>query len=518
MSWRWERVSERQGNPSGKVFLVGAGPGDPELLTLRAARLLQEADVIVYDRLVSEEVLCLIPEGKPTISVGKEPGGRGASQEEINEILRREAEGGRRVVRLKGGDPFLFGRGGEEALFLAEKGVDFEVVPGVSSALAVPGGAGIPVTHRGIGRSLAVVTGHTCEGGPQGVDWESISRACDTLVVLMGWGHLGEITSRIMAGGRPPKEPAAAISWGATGRQRAVFSDLADLERRVREEGLLPPLLVVVGKVVELGRKLAWREKLPLHGKRVLTLRDPRQSLGLCSRLRELGASAVNIPAIKVRENPDHRWAETLDHLSRYHWLVFTSPNGVNFFLEELLKRGRDVRCLRGSKVAAIGPGTERELLSRGIRADLVPRDHSTPGLVEAFSQLDIRDAVFLLCRSNLAPPRLADMLRSRGARVDEVHTYLVEIAQQADPYLIKGLRRGQVDTILLSSPSTVDGLLNMTAGRLALFRDVVIGCIGPSTERRARERGLNVSFTAKEHSEEGLLRALLEFVEVKKP
>ncbi len=510
-------MSERPSSPSGKVYLVGAGPGDPDLLTLRAARLLEEADVIVYDRLVTREILSLIPEGKKTISVGKTPGGKGTNQEEINEILRREAVGGRRVVRLKGGDPFLFGRGGEEALFLAESGVDFEVVPGVSSAIAAPAGAGIPVTHRATSRSLAVVTGHTCEGGPERLDWESISRACDTLVVLMGWGHLGEIASRIMASGRSPQEPTAAISWGATGRQRVIFSELGDIQRRVREEGLRPPLLVVVGKVVELGKRLSWREKLPLHGKRVLTLRNPRQSLSLCRRLRELGASAVNVPAIRMCKNPDPGWAETLNNLMRYQWLVFTSPNGVSYFFEELLSSGRDSRCLSGLKIAAIGPGTEKELLSHGIRADLVPPDHSTNGLARAFFPMDVRGKAFLLCRSNLALPHLADLLRLRGARVEEIRPYLVEVVQEVNPSLIDEMRRKEVDVILLTSPSTVDGLLNMTAGKPDLFERVVIGCIGPSTERRARERGLSVSFTAGKHSEEGLVQSLLEFVEVKR-
>ena len=504
-------MSEREDRPVGKVFLVGAGPGDPRLLTLWADHLLKKADVIIYDRLVSEEILSLVPEGRKMVCVGKTPGGRGPSQEEINELLRREATEGRIVLRLKGGDPFLFGRGGEEAEYLARHGVDYEVVPGISSALAAPACAGIPVTHRGIGRSVAIVTGQTCDGDLEGVDWEGISRSCDTLVVLMGGTRMGEIVEKLVAGGRSPLEPAAAISWGSTGRQATVRTELGSLESKANEAGLTSPLLLVVGKVVELGQRLAWREKLPLHGKRVLTLRDPRQARSLCLKLADLGASVRNVPAVRMVEHWDPAQDRVVERIRDFDWAIFTSPNAVTFFLDRLMERGKDARDLGSCRIAAIGPGTGKALAARGLRADLIPENHTTQGLMEALTNVCLGGGHVLLCRSNLASPHLADFLRQRGAEVEEVHPYRTEIAHHPDASLIRSLKRSEVDVILFTSPSTVDGLLALLNRRKELLTGVVLGCIGPVTDKRAREWGLAVSFTAKDHSEDGLVEALLE-------
>lgn len=510
------KLAEVNGARAGKVFLVGAGPGDPRLLTLRAARLLEEAEVIVYDRLVPEEILCLVPEGKELICVGKTPGKEAPSQDAINEILLREAKRGRLVLRLKGGDPFLFGRGGEEALFLARRGIDYEVVPGVSSALAAPAGAGIPVTHRGVARSLAVVTGNTCEGGIESVDLEGISASCDTLVVLMGSANLGEIASRVMASGRSPGEPAAAISWGSTGRQRSVIADLGSLESKVREAGLSSPLLLVIGRVVEMGNLLRRREQLPLHGKRILTLRDHRQARPLCLRLTDLGASARNVPAVRISANHDPALDRLIKHVRDFRWTVFTSPNAVKFFMERMLELGHDARDMSGSRMVAMGPGTEKALLSWGLRADLVPREHSTHGLMASLADIPLAGEPVLLCRSNLAPPGLAEFLRRKGATVKEAHPYRTEVANRPDRSLILSMERSEVDIILLTSPSTAEGLLALLDGKTHLLSGITVGCIGPVTGERARELGIDVAFVADDHSEDGLVKALLDHLGVK--
>lgn len=511
---RAPREERRESRRAGSVFLVGAGPGDPHLMTLKGAALLREADVVVHDRLVPEEVLRLSGGRAKTVCVGKEPGGHTLTQEEINELLLREASAGRKVVRLKGGDPFLFGRGGEEMEYLTSRGVSVEVVPGVTSALAAPAYAGIPVTHRGVSRSLAVVTGRTCDGEADGVDWEGIARSCDTVVVLMGRGSLGEVVTRLLAGGLSPGTPAAAVQWGATASQRTVLSPLDRLEHAVIEAGLGAPMVLVVGEVVALREKLSWWERRPLFGKTVLLLRAAGQESGMACRLASLGARVVHVPAIHIRHNRHPSVEEALEGLRGFHWVVFTSPNAVTHFLQALRRRGKDARAFGDAKVLALGPATREALRDSGLWADLVPNRHSVEGIMEAFRGEDLRGVRFLLVRSDMAPSDLREFLQGKGASVREAHPYGVEVAEGPDPALIRRFRQGEIDVVLLTSPSTARGLHRLVGEDLETIARSAVGCIGPVTAEEAKRLGMQVAFTAEEHSGEGLVESLLRFLE----
>lgn len=507
---------EREGDKgAGKVYLVGAGPGDPLLITLKGAMLLGEADVVVHDRLVPEEVLHLCGRRSRLVCAGKEPGGHTLTQEEINELLLREALVGRKVVRLKGGDPFLFGRGGEEMEYLAGKGVAVEVVPGVTSALAVPAYAGIPVTHRGLVRSVAVVTGRTCDGGPEGVDWKGIVRSCDTVVVLMGRGSLGEIVAGLLAGGLAPGTPAAAVKWGTTAAQRTVVSPLHRLEHAVLEAGLGSPMVLVVGEVVTLRERLSWWERKPLFGKVVLLLRAAGQESGMRRALAALGARVVHVPAIRVSRNDHPSVEEALDELRDFHWVIFTSPNAVTYLLDALGRREKDARAFGEGKIVALGPGTRKALRERGLRADLVPLRHSVEGIKEAFMDVDLPGVRFLLVRSEMASSDLREFLESKGASVLEIHPYRVEIVEEPDRSLVHSFRRGEIDVVLLTSPSTARGLHRLVSGDMEIIAKSLVGCIGPVTAEEAKGLGMKVAFTAEEHCEEGLMKSLLRFLEV---
>ncbi|MBX6378705.1 MAG: uroporphyrinogen-III C-methyltransferase, partial [Clostridia bacterium] len=369
---------------SGRVYLVGAGPGDPGLLTLKGAACLERADVVVHDRLVDPRVLALARPDAELIDAGKEPGEPKLTQEAINALLVERARRGQVVVRLKGGDPFIFGRGGEEALALAEAGVPFEVVPGVSSVSAVPAYAGIPLTFRGLSSAFLVLTGHRCTvaSGDDDPDWESLARAADTLVVLMGMSRLGECLAGLRRGGRDPSTPAAVIAKGTLGEQRVVVADLARLADEVAAAGLRNPAIAVVGPVVSLRERLAWFERRPLFGRRILVTRSREQAGQLSRLLAEQGAQPVEVPLI--RAVPPASWEEfdaALTNLAHYRWVAFTSANAVRAFGERLWAAGRDARALAGVSIACVGGETDRALRGWGLRADLVPETFNAAAL-----------------------------------------------------------------------------------------------------------------------------------------
>ena len=480
------------------VYLVGAGPGDPALLTVRGAELLRRAEVVVYDRLSARELLDLAPAGALRLDVGKQPGGGPSTpQEEINALLVEHGLAGRTVVRLKGGDPYVFARGAEEAAALATAGVDYEVVPGITSAVAVPAAAGIPVTLRYSSTSLTVVTGHEDPTKDHtDVDWEALARLRGTLVILMGVAHLPEITRRLLAGGLPPDTPAAAVRWGTRPDQETVRATLGTLH----EHRLRAPATIVVGEVAR--QRLDWFERRPLFGRRVVVTRTRTQAGVLSARLRELGAAVEEVPVIRVEDPVDGgaALARAVAAVGSYDWVVLTSPNGAARFCAGL----RDGRDLAGVRLAAIGPGTAQVLAEHHLVADLVPERYVAEGLLEAFADPPGTGGRVLLARAAVARDVLPEGLRSRGWGVDVVPAYRT-VPVELDEADVR--RIAASDVVTFTSSSTVEHLV-AAVGPDAV--PPVVACIGPVTAATARELGLAVTVEAPVHTVDGLVDALV--------
>jgi uroporphyrinogen III methyltransferase/synthase len=478
------------------VYLVGAGPGDPGLLTQRGAELLGRADVVVYDRLSEDSLLELCRPGAELVYMGKDPGGP-LQQEQINALLAERGRAGLEVVRLKGGDPFVFGRGGEEAEALIAAGVPFEVVPGVTSAIAVPAYAGIPVTQRGVSSSFTVVTGHSRQAIEREVDWEAIARTADTLVVLMGVAHRAEIAKRLMDGGLPASTPVACVSTGTRPDQvtlRTTLDRLGDAEMH-------PPTVIVVGQVA--GLDFGWFERRPLFGLTIVVTRAREQASSLATRLEALGAQVVQLPTIEIADPSDGgaALARAAAEVRTYDWVVFTSANAVERFVGRL----RDGRAFGQAQLAAIGPGTADALRRRNLEPDLVPARAVGEALVAAFPAPPAGGGRVLLPRAAAARDVVPDGLTAAGWTVDVVEAYRTVPAVPS----AQAIARATVaDAITFTSASTVARFLE-AAGREALPRLVV--CIGPITAQAARDAGVDVDVVAEEHSIDGLVAALLE-------
>ncbi len=495
----------------GSVALVGAGPGDPGLITVRGVELLRQADVVVYDYLAGTDLLACAPPGAERIYVGKKAGQHTMRQEEINDLLVRLARSGKRVVRLKGGDPFVFGRGGEEAEALAAAGIPFEVVPGVTSAVAVPAYAGIPVTHRGAATSLAIVTGHEDpEKAESALDWEALARV-DTVVILMGVGNLPQIVGELTRHGRAADTPVALIQWGTLGIQKTVAGTLSDIVRRVQEAGLESPAVTVVGNVVSLRERLAWFDRRPLHGLRVLVTRTREQAGHLSAALRAHGAEPVECPLIEIA--PPLDWGPldaALKRLGEYHWVVFTSANGVKMFFQRLALAGQDARAFAGVRLAAIGPATADTLAAWGLKADLVPETYVAEAVADAMGE--VGGLRVLLPRADIARPALADRLAQLGAQVDEVVAYRTVRPEALAARLRKAAQ--DADVIAFTSSSTVQNFVEVL-GRdeaAAVAERATVACIGPITAQTAREWGMTPLVVARDYTIDGLLRALVEW------
>jgi uroporphyrinogen III methyltransferase/synthase len=506
--------------PPGRVWLIGAGPGDPGLMTVAGVAALAEAEVVVYDRLVNARLLELAPSSAERIFVGKEAGAHALRQEEINALLVEKARQGKRVARLKGGDPYVFGRGGEEAEALAAAGVPFEVVPGVSSAVAVPAYAGIPVTHRGLASSFAVITGHEDPAKPEtAIDWPKLATAVDTLVFLMGAATLPQIVEKLVEHGRAAATPVAVIRWGTTPAQQVVTGTLADIARRVKEARLQPPAVTVVGEVVRLRETLRWFDSpgaKPLFGKRVLVTRTREQASALSDLLRREGAEPIELPALELvpRDDP-RRLGRALRALARgrYQWVVFTSANGVDTFFRHLKEAGHDARAFAGARVCAIGPGTAAALAARGLQADLVPEEFVAESVVEALARQKVAKSRILVPRAEGARRELVRGLRALGARVDELPLYVAAPPVAPEREALRRLRAGEVDVVTFASSSAVKNLLKLLEGDTTPLKGPLIACIGPVTARTARQAGLEVGVEAKEHTIPGLVRALQDHI-----
>ena len=490
----------------GIVHLVGAGPGDPGLITVRGARLLRRADVIVFDRLVNPSLLAEARPGAELVDVGKHPSRGGEHlQKEINELLIERARGGKRVVRLKGGDPFLFGRGGEEAAALAEAGIAFDVAPGVTSALAGPAYAGIPATDRNLASAVRILTGQGAGGNEsaRGPDHE-------TAIVLMGVRTLGNVVESLRSDGWADDTPTALIEQATTSRQRTTVATLGTIVDRAAEVGVRAPAVLVCGHVVSLRDHIAWLEKRPLFGKRVMVLRGETRAAELITLLDDAGAEVVHVPAVAF-EGPED-WAHVdavLNDLSRYRFIAFTSVNGVDYFMERLLQTGRDARALAAARLAAIGPATAAALNHHGLRADIVPDRFNTGTLAEAVAVESGKGDGVLLPRGNLADDALPQALSERGLAPTPVIVYRTLPGSALAERARAAIERG-IDAIILTSPSTARNLVEALGENASPLASIPFISAGPTTSRGAEEIGLTVAVEATEHTASGIVNAAL--------
>jgi len=495
------------GSRAGVVYLVGAGPGDPGLMTARSLELIASADVILYDRLIPASALDGARRDAELVYVGKRPGEAAVEQEEIERLLIERARGGRSVVRLKGGDPFVFGRGGEEAEALVDAGVAFEVVPGVTAGVAAPAYAGIPVTHRDAASAVAFVTGHEDPAKqPSALDWDALARFPGTLVLYMGIKHLPEIAACLTSAGRDPAEPAAAIERGTRFDQRTVTATLAGLPAAVAEAGLRAPAVLLFGSVAAQRERIAWLERRPLHGRRVVVTRARAQASGLALRLRGLGAEVVELPSIRIE--PRLESAEVRDAVAALHTyalVCFASPNAVRLLFEAMAAQGRDARALAAARIAAVGPGTTATLGEHGLIADLVPEHFVAESLVEALAGIDVEGRPVLIARAAEGRDVLPAALRRRGARLDVVSLYET-VHETPDPAALEAA--ASADYVTFTSSSTVRNLLAAIGDRFP--RNARVVSIGPATSETARELGLQVQVEAERHDLDGLIEALI--------
>lgn len=498
----------------GTVALVGGGPGDPGLMTLRAARLLSTATFVAHDRLSPPEALRLCPPACEVVDVGKLPDRHALPQEEINRLLVERALAGAAVVRFKGGDPLVLGRGSEEAQACRAAGVPFEIVPGVTSAIAAPAYAGIPVTHRGVAPAFAVVTGHEDPAkGETQVDYAALAAFPGTLLLLMGVGRIGEIAAALVAAGRAAETPVTLVRWGTTPRQETLDATLATVGQRVAESDFGSPAVTVVGEVAGLREELRWFDTRPLHGVSVLVPRTRHQASELSERLRALGAEPVEAPTIAIEpgREPERLRAELAAVADgAYDWVVLTSSNGVDAVWASLEELGLDARLFAHARVAAVGPGTAAALAVRGLRADLVPERATTRGLAEALLATGGPGRA-LLPRADLATPALTERLLAAGWEAVEVEAYRTVPAAGLPEEVARRLRDGDLDAIAFASSSTARNLLDLLGG--PPHPDIKVVSIGPVTSETCRELGLRVDAEASPHDLDGVVAALRSLI-----
>jgi uroporphyrinogen III methyltransferase/synthase len=499
---------------TGTVYLVGAGPGDPGLLTLRAAELLGRADVVVYDALVNKDFLRLAPKSAEIIYGGKRSKDHAIPQDELNALLVAKAREGKTVVRLKGGDPYIFGRGGEEAAELAAAKIPFEVVPGISSIVAAPNYAGIPITHRDHCSSFTVITGHEDPGKDEPIlDWAQVAKIPGTKVILMGVSRIREIASQLVANGLPATTPIAMVRWGTTGRQQSIEGTLATIADVVEKSKFTAPAVTIIGDVVTLRKKLNWFEQRPLFGKRIVVTRTREQASQLLHQLTELGADVLEIPTIKIVPTDRHSdLADALLELNSYDWLVFTSPNGVTMFFDAFFKAFEDLRDIGGVRIAAVGPATAAKLKELHLKVDLMPEEYVTAKIAKAFTKFEsIENLKVLLLRAEVANPDLPKELETLGAIVDDIACYrtvpeTADINEAAARLLESG-----ADWITFTSSSTVDNFharFDLPA-LLKKFPGIKLASIGPETTKSLAALGLRPAVEAKPHTIDGLVKVI---------
>ena len=501
---------------AGIVYLVGAGPGDSRLITLKAVDCLKKAQVVVYDHLADDRILRWAPAAAERIYVGKVSANHTMKQEDISRLLVEKAKENQCVVRLKGGDPFVFGRGGEEALLLAEHQIPFEIVPGVTSAISVPAYAGIPVTQRRMAVSFAVVTGHEDPTkGESAIRWDKLATAVDTLVFLMGVENLPHITGQLIANGRPADTPAAVIRWGTKPEQKTLVTTLGEAAEAVKAAGLKPPAIFVVGDVVNLREEIGWFDApsmRPLFGTTVLVTRARAQASRLTTKLDALGARCIELPAIKIAPPPDDYEAvdAAIRRIGDYDWLIFTSTNGVDAFFARLFAAGKDARALSNARLAAIGKSTAKRLTVYGLHADLMPGEFRAEGILAALKGELVPGARVLIPRALEAREILPDSLRAYGASVDVAPVYET-VTEEDDPAAVRAmLAAGEIDFVTFASSSTLKNLVKLL-GDAALLQKAKIIAIGPITAETCESLGLKPTAVAKEYTIDGMVSAILE-------
>jgi uroporphyrinogen III methyltransferase/synthase len=498
------------------VYLVGAGPGDPKLITLRGKELLAEADVVIYDYLANPKLLEFAKEGAEKIYVGKKGGSRSPlHQEHIQQLMIEAAKAGKCVVRLKGGDPFIFGRGGEEAEALVAAGIPFEVVPGVTSAISVPTYAGIPLTHREMASTVAFVTGHE-DPAKEGslVDWAKLAGGPDTLVFLMGMGNLAGIVSELVRHGKDPKTPIALIRWGTHPFQKTLVGRLDNIVEKVGTEGMKPPVVMVIGEVVSLRNRLNWFESKPLFGKRIVVTRAKEQAPEFMDLLSSYGAEAISFPTLQLAPPPS--WAEmdaAIERIERYDWIIFTSVNGVQSFRKRLATLRKDLRLLKGISLCAIGPQTAAEVEAWGLQVDLVPSEFKAEGVLQALEGRGIAGKRFLIPRAKEAREILPEEIQKKGGKVDVVPVYQ-SVRPDHDRASLETLLRGKkVDVITFASSSTLRNFMEILGPqRRSWLAGSAIACIGPITAETAREFGLKVDVIPGEYTLPALAESIVDY------
>ncbi len=498
----------------GKVYLVGAGPGDPGLITVRGAQLLAQADVVVYDSLANPKLLEYLPDGAEPIYAGKNYQKHTLTQEEINKLLVLHGRKGKRVVRLKGGDPFIFGRGGEEAAALSKAKIDFEIVPGITSAIAGPAYAGIPVTHRDTNSLFSIITGHEDPLKENShLDWKKIANPHATLVFLMGVGQMPHIARKLILHGMEPETPVAVISWATWPQQRTLVGTLENIGLLLQEKKVVPPAVIVVGNVVREREKIAWFERRPLFGRRIVVTRARAQASEVVSILAEKGAEVLEFPTIKIKPLKSYSLLDQeLKTLSSCDWLIFTSVNGVHFFLKRLKEKGHDIRSLAGVKLCAIGPATQEALEEKGLKVDLIPKEFVAESVVKKFKEsIDLKGKKILIPRAQEARELLAQELHKLGAKVKEVPVYETVVDQAGKEMILEKMQKCPPHAVTFTSSSTVKNFIELVGKKTlkSIFKETKFVSIGPVTTKTAKSLGIKVAAQAKEHTIPGLIEAI---------
>ncbi|MDI6604279.1 MAG: uroporphyrinogen-III C-methyltransferase [Thermoanaerobacteraceae bacterium] len=491
---------------TGKVYLIGAGPGNIELLTLRAVDLIKEVDVLVYDRLINEEILNLSKDDVELIDVGKLPDMHKVPQWKINEIIAEKALEGKSVARIKGGDPFVFGRGGEEAEYLVERGITYEIVPGVTSAISVLSYAGIPVTHRALSSSFHVITGHECEEKNHCLDWNVLAKLNGTLIFLMGIKNLETIVNNLMKDGKSSDTPVAVIMNGTTPNQKVVTGKLLDIADKVCNEGIKNPAIIVVGDVVKLRNKLMWFEEKRLFSKRILLTRGVEMSAEMSKLLRNYGAEVVLCPSIKITLLSDNI-KKLLDHIGEYDYIVFTSVNGVLAFTKAVYEKKFDLRKLNKIKIAAIGSKTAEALNKNFLYPDIIPEEYTSKALAEKMKD-SVKDRKIALLTSDIGGEVLIGALKD-FAHIEKVVAYKNEPNFEIKDKLIKELDKG-IDIALFTSPSTFNYMHKIIEDKIGILKNFTIAAIGPVTKRAIEDKGFKVSIMPQEYTMNKLIESIL--------
>jgi uroporphyrinogen III methyltransferase / synthase len=516
-----KREGTREESGLGFVSLVGAGPGDPGLLTLKGLESLRQAQVIVYDHLVNERLLEYAPPAAELVYAGKKGDQHALEQEQICALLIDRAKKGKRVVRLKGGDPFVFGRGGEEAEDLVKEGIPFEVIPGVSSAVAVPAYAGIPLTHRRYASTVGLITGHEEAGRPSShIAWGKVATGLDTLVFLMGYAQLSSITRRLIQEGRDAGTPAALVRWGTLPEQQTIVGTLRDIGKKAQEAHFGPPAILVVGDVVHLRSTLSWYERKPLFGRRIVVTRTREQAGILSSLLEAEGAQVITLPVIEILPSSDYRKLdEAIDQIQNYHWIIFTSVHGVEYFWDRLRGKGKDARDLNGIRLAAIGPATAAELRGRGLEPDLLPAEFRAEAILKSMEGEALKGKHILLPRAAKARDLLPKELTERGANVRVVEAYRTEKPRVDFASIGEKMEQGEIDVVTFTSSSTVHHFMEGIgeAARKALGKETVAACIGPITAASLQEYGVKAQIQPPEYTIPSLVKAACDYFRKRK-